>query len=212
MNGEVRIWNLVREGRIALVDDLAGMQPAQWDLPSLCSEWRIRDVLAHVTAGAEGRYTLGALTTGLMRHRLSFNRWMAADGIARGARDPKLTLAALRAAAATRKTPPGLPATSVLADLFIHTQDMLRPLGITGSMPHAALLPVADFIVSATGFGTRRRIAGLRLEASDIQWSTGNGPVVSGPGDAIVLVMAGRKAALQDLRGEGKATLTARFP
>jgi uncharacterized protein (TIGR03083 family) len=185
MNGDGEIWNLVREGRLALVADLAGMQAAQWELPSLCSEWRIRDVLAHVTAGAEGRYTLGALIGGLARNRLSFNRWMEADGVARGATDPRVTLAALQAAAATRKTPPGLPATSVLADLFIHAQDMLRPLGISSSMPHAALLPVADFMVTATGFGTRKRIAGLRLEASDLVWSRGDGPVVSGPGDAI---------------------------
>ena len=58
--------------------------------------------------------------------------------------------------------------------------------------------------------GAKRRISGLRLRASDVDWSTGDGPEVTGPLASLVLAMTGRTVALGDLTGEGLATLSAR--
>ena len=204
------IWDAVREERLDLADRLAGLSGEQWDSASLCSEWRIRDVLGHVTAGAEGRYGVAALVGGMIRHGFNFNRWMAADGKERGSEDPSITLEALREATNDRKTPPGAPNVSVLADVLIHAQDIHRPLGIRRQIPESHVRPVADFVKTTVGFGTKKRIAGLRLTATDMDWSEGEGPDVCGPGEALVMVMAGRLVALDDLTGEGKATLVAR--
>ena len=58
--------------------------------------------------------------------------------------------------------------------------------------------------------GSKRRIAGLNLRATDAEWSHGTGPEVSGPILSLVMVMTGRKAAVDDLTGEGVATLRSR--
>ena len=55
--------------------------------------------------------------------------------------------------------------------------------------------------------GAKKRIAGLRLEASDADWSTGDGPVVRGPALSLLLAMTGRRVALDDLSGDGLAAL-----
>ncbi|MGA2520354.1 MAG: maleylpyruvate isomerase N-terminal domain-containing protein [Acidimicrobiales bacterium] len=34
-----------------LADRLADPDDAHWNAPSLCSQWRVRDVLAHVSGG-----------------------------------------------------------------------------------------------------------------------------------------------------------------
>lgn len=147
---------------------------------------------------------------GLLQHGFSFNGWIAADGKERGRQEPSATLEMLRQAADNRKTPPAAPNVSVLADVLIHAQDMYRPLGLRREVPEGHLLPVADFIKKSVGFGTKKRIAGLRLSAEDMEWVHGEGPEVTGPAEALVMVMAGRFAALDDLAGEGKATLVGR--
>jgi uncharacterized protein (TIGR03083 family) len=136
---------------------------------------------------------------------------MAIDGRERGARDPSITLLALRQAAASRKAPPGAPKVSVLADILIHAQDICRPLGIRRDIPEDHLKPVADFVKSTFVFGAKKRIAGLRLNTTDMNWSHGEGPEVIGPAEALVMVMAGRVIALDDLSGDGKETLAARY-
>jgi hypothetical protein len=79
-------------------------------------------------------------------------------------------------------------------------------------VPEATLVAVAD-MVTRIGFPlqSKKRIAGLRLSATDADWSTGDGPCVEGPLASLVFVMAGRKAPLEDLSGEGKQTLQARI-
>ena len=95
--------------------------------------------------------------------------------------------------------------------VLIHGQDMCRPLGIQRDLPLTHLVPVADFVKNDTFiFGATKRIAGLKLVATDMDWSHGNGPEVLGPAEALVMMMAGRMVAVDDLSGEGKAALTTR--
>src|ERR1700722_20008993 len=184
-----------------LAERLAELDDEQWNSPSLCSQWRIRDVLAHVTAGAEGAFGFGAIFSGMLRHGFSFNRWVAADGRVRGQRDPPVVLQALRNAAANREALSGARPVS-LTHVLIHGQDMCRPLGITRDLPESHLVPVADFVKDDVHrFGAKKRIAGLRLTATDMDWSQGNGPEVTGPGEALVMMMAGGVVALDDLSG-----------
>ena len=58
--------------------------------------------------------------------------------------------------------------------------------------------------------GSKRRIAGLTLRATDAEWTHGTGPEVSGPILSLVMAMTGRKVADDDLTGEGVATLRSR--
>jgi uncharacterized protein (TIGR03083 family) len=207
----VEIWSAERNEMLDLAERLAALDEEQWNSPSLCAQWRIRDVLAHVTAGAEGAFGAGAILRGMLRHGFNYNRWVAADGQRRGQQDPVLVLQALRNAAAGRQASTGAHPVRGLMHVLIHGQDMCRPLGIDRHLPEAHLVPVADFVKGDVHiFGAKKRIAGLRLAATDMDWSHGTGPEVTGPAEALVMTMAGRATALDDLSGEGKATLAAR--
>jgi uncharacterized protein (TIGR03083 family) len=147
----------------------------------------------------------------MLRHGFNYNRWVAADGQIRGQQDPAVILKALRNAAANRKAQPGARPVRGLMHVLVHGQDMCRPLGITRDLPETHLLPVADFVKDDVHiFGAKKRIAGLTLTSTDMDWSHGNGPEVTGPAEALVMMMAGRLGALDDLSGEGKADLITR--
>jgi uncharacterized protein (TIGR03083 family) len=207
----VETWDAERDEMLDLAERLAVLDDEQWNAPSLCAQWRIRDVLAHVTAGAEGAFGVGAIFRGMLRHRFDYNRWVAADGQVRGQQDPAVVLQALRKAAANRKPRSGARPVRGLMHVLIHGQDMCRPLGITRDLPEAHLVPVADFVKDDVHiFGAKKRIAGLKLTATDVDWSHGDGPEVTGPAEALVMMMAGRSVALDDLSGEGKPALATR--
>jgi hypothetical protein len=101
----------------------------------------------------------------------------------------------------------------MLVDVFTHTNDIRRPLALPPlPVPEADLRAIADH-AKTLGFpiGAKKRIAGLRLRATDLDWSTGEGPEVTGPLEALIMAMMGRRAALDDLAGEGKAELARRL-
>jgi hypothetical protein len=72
---------------------------------------------------------------------------------------------------------------------------------------------VLDFLIRGAGQGlpAKRRILGLRFEATDLDWASGDGALVRGPSEALILVLEGKPAGLDDLEGEGVATLRARL-
>jgi hypothetical protein len=61
-------------------------------------------------------------------------------------------------------------------------------------------------------FQARRRLSGLRLAATDVPWSVGDGPAVEGPIAALLLLLTGRSAALGELSGDGVPLLLPRLP
>jgi uncharacterized protein (TIGR03083 family) len=209
---DVNTWEAERDEMLDLAERLAVLDDEKWNSPSLCSQWSVRDVLAHVNAGAEGAFGLATVLSGMLRHGFNYNRWVAADGQLRGQQDPAVLLQALRNAAANRNDRCGAPPVKGLMHVLIHGQDICRPLGITLDLPESHLVPVADFVKDDVHlFGAKKRIAGLRLRATDMEWAHGNGPEVTGPAEALVMLMAGRLVALDDLSGEGKAELASRL-
>ena len=93
----------------------------------------------------------------------------------------------------------------------MHAEDIRRPLGIQHSYPTEAVRQVLDYYKgSNTLIGTKNRIAGLTLEATDADWSHGSGPTVRGPLLPLLMAVTGRAAALDDLTGEGVALLRSR--
>ncbi len=207
----MEIWEAERDEMLDLAERFALLDHEQWNAPSLCTEWRIRDVFAHMTAGAESALGISAIIRGMLRHGFNYNRWVAADGQDRGQQDPAVVLRSFRNAASSRKAPPGTRPVRGLMHVLIHGQDMCRPLGIRRDLPEAHLVPVADFVKEDVHiFGAKKRIAGLKLMATDMDWSHGSGPEVTGPAEALVMMMAGRLVALDDLTGEGMTTLVTR--
>jgi hypothetical protein len=59
--------------------------------------------------------------------------------------------------------------------------------------------------------GGKKRAAGLTLRATDADWSAGSGPEVTGPVVSLMMAIVGRQAAVDELSGDGVATLRQRF-
>jgi hypothetical protein len=56
----------------------------------------------------------------------------------------------------------------------------------------------------------RKKIAGVRLVAEDQDWSRGEGPEVRGSGEALLLLLSGRRPLPGELHGEGISRLDER--
>jgi uncharacterized protein (TIGR03083 family) len=101
---------------------------------------------------------------------------------------------------------------AMLGEIVVHGDDIRRPLGLVHRSPEVALVAVADsWKNSNLLIGSKRRISGLRLRATDVAWVHGDGPEVSGPLQSLVLAMTGRKGSHQDLSGEGLSILASRI-
>lgn len=202
------VWPTVHAERAALAEDLAGLDGAAWDTRSLCPEWTVRQVLAHLTSTAT--MTPPKFFVSLASAGFRFNA-MTARNIAKGtAGSPAEGLAAFRAAVNLSSGPPG-PTDSWLGEVIVHGEDIRRPLGIKHDYPADALRRLADFYRGSNVLiGAKNRIAGLTLTATDADWSTGSGPEVSGPMMSLLLAMTGRQAGVAELTGDGVATLRRR--
>jgi len=204
----VDVWATVHAERGALAADLDGLDDAGWATTSLSTEWSVRDVLAHMTATAQ--VSAATFLPKLLSAGFRLTKMQAAD-IARGrGSSPADGLARFRAQINSSKHPPG-PADTWLGEVIVHAENIRRPLGITHDYPGDAVVQVADFYrKSNLIIGGKRRAAGLRLRATDVEWTAGDGPDVSGPILSIVLAITGRSAAADDLSGEGVSTLRSR--
>ncbi len=178
---------------------------------SLCREWTVRDVAAHLISPFSisiPRFVLGAVTSGgFHRFSVKLTRRLAQQPVAD-------IVASLRANADSRFSPPGTGPGAPLAEVCVHTRDVAQPLGLDVSAGLPAWRGALEFLTSAranAGFVARGRLNGIRLEATDQEWSHGRGLVLAGPSEALALAVTGREVALQDLHGDGVDLLRPRL-
>lgn len=201
-------WPSVHEERRVLAGDLAGLTPVQWSTPSLCAGWTVEDVVAHMTATA--KMTPPKFFGELASSGFRFNAMSARNITREKGSSGAETLERFNAVLDRTTHPPG-PLTAMLGEQVVHGEDIRRPLGITRRYPDECLKTVANFFKGSNLLiGGKNRVAGLSLHATDTDWSSGSGPEVEGPMLSLVLLIAGRKAALDDLSGDGVSTLRAR--
>jgi uncharacterized protein (TIGR03083 family) len=202
-------WPLIHGEREALADDLASLTDEQWATASLCPGWSVRDVLGHVIATA--KMTQGAFFAGMARAGFRFNDMSNTRIAAEATVAPADGLAELRRHLTDTTHPPG-PVEAMLGEAVVHGEDIRRPLGIKRAYPPEAVTRAADFFRRSNLLsGSKRRTAGLRLRADDLEWAAGGGPEVTGPALSLLMAMTGRAAALDDLSGEGVTTLRSRM-
>ena len=202
------LWTLVAAERGALADDVAGLTPERWASRSLCPDWTVRDIVAHLTAAAST--SPGAFFGQFAKAGFNFGKYANAGLSRQLGADTDATLAGFRAVQGSKTSPPG-PKPTWLGEIVVHAEDIRRPLGIAHSYDPEAVREVADFYKgSNTLIGAKNRIAGLALKATDQAWSNGTGPAVEGPLLSLVMAMTGRKAHVNDLTGEGVERLRSR--
>lgn len=191
--------------RREFADLLAGLAPEQWDETSLCSQWRVRDVVAHAigydelsTADLVGRFVRGVFLV---------NRINAIGTGDLAARAPEDLVQLVRDHIRPRGLTAGFGGMIALVDGMVHQQDIRRPLNLPRTIPSERLKKVLDYALYVPLIRGAWRARGVRLVATDLEWLHGNGPMVEGPGEALLMAMAARPHALQQLEGPGKQRL-----
>jgi uncharacterized protein (TIGR03083 family) len=206
---KINPWDAIHRERAALAADLAPLTDAQWQTKSLCGDWTVEQALAHMTAAAStnpGKWFVNFAGSGFR-----FNTMVNKDIARLTEGGPAQTLARFRAVENANGHPPG-PTDTWLGETLVHAEDIRRPLGIAHEYDAQALTQAAEFYTKSNLLiGSKKRVAGLTLRATDIDWSTGTGPEVAGPAISIVMAMTGRSCGLDDLKGDGVDTLRARF-
>lgn len=186
----------------------------QWNRPTLCEGWRVRDVISHMTLG----YTTPMLPMIGMVAKYRFNvpkasaEASAEYGSEHSPAELMATFESIHRDRVRRGIAKVIPVKEGLLDHVVHHQDMRRPLGMPRQIPEERLVAALGVAPDVKGFvGSKRRAAGLRLVATDVEWSHGDGPEVRGTGEAILLAVTGRPSVLNELTGEGIATLRERL-
>jgi uncharacterized protein (TIGR03083 family) len=202
-------WPAIDAERRTLGEYLKSLSDEAWSKPSLCTGWTVRQVVAHVIGLSE--ITTGSFLSGMISNRFSINRLndTRMHRIADGSSNAQL-IDRLSALATARLHPPG-PVMTLLGEVIVHSEDIRRALDRYAAHPVEHLTAVTDFYKrSNLVIPAKKRVAGLKLRATDTAWSSGDGPEVSGPLVAILMAITGRTAALDDLSGDGVATLRQR--
>ncbi|MEJ2863756.1 maleylpyruvate isomerase family mycothiol-dependent enzyme [Actinomycetospora flava] len=200
---------LAQDDRAELAEFLGGLTPEQWGAPTLCTRWSVREVVAHVISYDD----LGPV--GLAR-RFAAGRFDP-DRANQVGVDQYRSLAPdeLLAELNRHLRPAGLTARFGgrigLVDGLIHHQDIRRALGAPRTVPRERLAAALPFATIAPPIRASARIKRLRLVATDVDWSTGQGPTVDGPAEPLLMAIAGRADALDELSGPGLPTLTSRI-
>ncbi|MCX2933649.1 maleylpyruvate isomerase family mycothiol-dependent enzyme [Mycobacterium sp. CVI_P3] len=194
--------------RADFADMLLSLTGAQWKASTLCGEWRARDVAAHVVAYLD-RYR-GAFTAALIRHRLRMDRLNARDVDAYSTCSLGEIAERMRSGIVPHSVGTGFGGRVALVECMIHQQDIRRPLELPRTIPAERLREALAFTRVAPLIRGGWRARGVRLIATDLEWAAGRGAEVRGSGEAILMAMAGRRSALDDLAGPGVTVLAAR--
>lgn len=200
---------LVRAERSGLEEVLCGLTDAQWQATSLCDGWTVEEVVAHLTAAA----STGTAAWLLSIVRARFDAAKHNDRMIERYRgeDTAATLARFREAVPSRITPTRDYA-AFLGEVVVHGQDIAQPLGLALDPDPRSVLEIARFFATRDfAVNSKKMVRGLSLEASDADFANGEGPVVRGPILALVMVMAGRRAFLPLLSGDGVEDLAGRL-
>jgi uncharacterized protein (TIGR03083 family) len=186
--------HLIAERRelLALCHELG---PAEWEAPSLCAGWRVRDVVAHVIGGERD-------WDSLLQARGDVERANALSVERRAGVPVQQLLVELDAIAAVQGFA-RLVAGLFLVDNWIHQEDIRRPIGRPRDQDPDRL----RWVLRWTRITPYSRGRSLRLVATDLGYAVGRGPEVRGPAADLIMAVSGRASAARHLEGEGAQQL-----
>jgi uncharacterized protein (TIGR03083 family) len=207
-------YDRLRFDELASISEfLHGLADEQWDHESLCTGWQVRHVVSHMTLGYTTPFLEMVAKVG--KHGFNVPRASAKESVEFGSSHTPAEILVRFDTIPNDHVRKGIskliPTKEALLDHVVHQQDMRRPLGMPRQVPEDRLVAALDVAPGLGGFvKSKQRAAGLRFQATDVTWSHGEGPEVQGPGEAILLALAGRPVVLDELTGDGLATLRSR--
>ena len=184
---------------------LETLTPDQWNGPTLCEGWRVREVVAHLT------YSWSNTVLGLptwLRHRNDIDLAFSLYAQQRAKADASVLLRRYRNAAGSNYQAPKVAPEVLWCDNVIHGLDIRRPMGLRYPGSAQTLTRAAESLTRMIWPSrTACRAEGLRFVATDVDWTIGAGPEVVGPIEDVLLAIAGRSVGDDALDGEGLAIL-----
>lgn len=203
------IQDMIAAQRGELAAVLDALPASGWDEPTLCTGWRVREVVAHVTMPF--RYSGRRFVVELARSRGKFNEMADRVALRDAARmSPAELGGAVRSNTGHPWRPPGGGFEGALAHDVIHGLDITVPLGLAFAVPEERLrrvLPVSAADKTVTFFGAD--LAGIEFRARDMDWTLGAGTPLTGAAADLLLAMCGRKLPAGRLEGEPSARFSA---
>ena len=208
MRSQGTLWAFAHVERTALAEDLSGLNAEQWRHGTLCGQWDVEEVVAHLTAAAslnQWRWVRSMLGARFRADVHNERRMAEHQGST-----PVETLDRFNAILDSTTAPSGHTA-AYLGEVVVHAQDIRQPLGLPRTPDIDALTPVAEFFAHRNfTVPSRTTVDGLQLHADDGPFATGTGPLVTGSTLALLMSMAGRAPYVDQLDGPGVPTLRAR--
>ncbi|MED7931352.1 maleylpyruvate isomerase family mycothiol-dependent enzyme [Nonomuraea sp. LP-02] len=183
---------------------LESLTPAQWDAPTLCAGWRVREVAAHMSLGF--RFPLPRMVLELVKARGDINRM--ADRRARqdaAALSTAELVSAIRDNASHPWKPPVGGITAALGHDVIHGLDITVALGLDRRVPEDRVRLLLEQVTPRTLKFFGADLDGIELRADDLDWSFGSGAVLTGAAQDLLLVTYGRKLPPGRLHGTARA-------
>jgi uncharacterized protein (TIGR03083 family) len=209
------VWTAIDDQRARTADLLEQLTEEQWEHSSLCQGWTVRHVAAHLTLQQQRVRDVAAFVARnpSMLRSVSLNATIHDSAVVQSHLvSTQDIIARIRAMIGSRRHNTFVTPLETLTDILVHSQDIAIPLGLD-----LAMRPTASTLAATRRWDTRgswlarvnRRlpIDGYRLTATDTDWARGDGPEVAGPIGALLLLLTGRRVALEQLTGEGANAL-----
>ncbi|EGD55507.1 maleylpyruvate isomerase family mycothiol-dependent enzyme [Gordonia neofelifaecis] len=195
--------------REELASFLSTLTPDDWEQPSLCDGWRVRDVAAHIVSYD----TLDAqsLATRLRRGHFTLDGSNAAGVDASQGLTPPEILETFSRSTRPRGLTAAFGGRVALLDTMIHQQDIRRALACPRTIPTDRLRAALSFSRIALALGQPWRTRGLSLITTDLDWRSGFGKEVRGPAEPLLMTIAGRRGCARELTGVGVGVLRRRI-
>lgn len=202
----MKALELATAERTDLADFLQTLTVEQWETPSLCERWSVRDVVAQVMSFD---VTLLDMLRRAARGRFMRVNQVGVEELACLSTDQ--LLARLRAHLRPTRLATTFGGRLALLDLTVHHQDIRRPLSRPRQIPEQRLRCVLADSVHSPELPGWHLARGLRLTPTDLNWSHGSGPELIGPAEAVLMAVAGRRSAVNELTGPGQPILARRL-
>lgn len=209
------VWGAIDDQRTRTADVLEQLTAEQWDHPSLCQGWTVRHVAAHLTMQQQRVRDAVAFVAHnpRMLRSLTLNATIHDSAVlqARLLSNQEI-ISRIRAMIGSRRHNAFVTPLETLTDILVHSQDIAIPLGLNLTMRPGPSTLAATRRWDTRGtwlarVSARLPLDGYRLTATDADWTRGQGPEIAGPIGALLLLLTGRRAALEQLTGEGADAL-----
>ncbi len=204
-------WTMAEQARTEFANLIDGLTPEQVQGSTLCEGWTPHDVAAHLVTFVDVPLPKFMFSVAMAKGDFDAAAVKMASKIAE--RPTADLVATLRAKAAKKSALPIFPGELTTVDAITHAQDVRRGLGIEGSPSAEALRASLEFLTTSKRAGVllehKGLLDGLRFESTDSDWSHGEGQLVSGTSEALLLGIL-RRPVFDELTGDGVATLQQR--